>query len=102
MERLLALLSPNAEIHVDDYAARLGAEEGALGAATVADRFVRRGKGLRLVLVDGRAALAAYSEGELRIVFFFAIEQRTIIEVDMVADPARLSTLEVVVADGGS
>lgn len=95
-EKLLALLSPDAEIRVDDFAVRLGADGGSSSNTAIVERFIQRGRGLELVQANGIAALGAYVGGELRIVFSFSIEKRTIVAIDMIADPDRLSGMEIV------
>lgn len=99
-ESLLALLSPGVAVRADSHAVRLGALEELTGSRAVADRFVRYAKRIQFAFVDGTAALAAFQNGEPRLVLLIAIENQKIARVDMVADPARLSVFEIALLEG--
>ena len=95
-----SLLSPDAELLVDDYATRLGAGETTHNGRAIEERFIRHSNTPELVLVNGTTALAAFSPGKARIVFSFTIENRKVVRVEMIADPARLSGLEIARVEG--
>jgi RNA polymerase sigma factor (sigma-70 family) len=106
-EALLSLLDPDVVLRVDRVARGWAADAAALGAAPLAPEIhgapavagivSGRAHGVRLALIDGAVGAAWESGGRLRAVFGFTVEDGRITEIDMVADPARLDQLDVVV-----
>ena len=96
-EALLAMLDPDVVWRADAAAISAGAVPHLRGAVAVAGHSAGR-HGLRPVLVNGAAAGAAWAPGgRPRVVFTFAIRRDQIVAIDVVADPERLSQLNVTV-----
>ncbi len=111
---LLAVLAPDVVLHADQTAIDAAATRTAQGAPApllaselrgaraVADSFRGRARGARPALVDGVAGAAWAPGGTARAVFGFTFgpaapgEPARIIAIDVIADPARLSELDVV------
>ena len=111
---LLAVLAPDVVLHADKTAtdaaaARVaqGAPAPALaselrGARAVADSFRGRARGARPALIDGLAGAASgprrYGASGVRFAFGPGApgEPAKIVAIDVIADPARLSELDVV------
>jgi hypothetical protein len=72
-----------------------GAPRVVRGAAAVADTFSGRARFARPALVNGAAGLVWAPGGRPRVVFGFTITHAKIVEIDPVADPARLSQLDL-------
>jgi RNA polymerase sigma-70 factor, ECF subfamily len=95
---LLALLDPDVVMRADQAAVLMGAPAETRGADEVAG-FLRRARGALPALVDGVPAAVWMPKGELRVVYRFAIDRDRIVSVDLVADPARLSELDLTVGE---
>jgi RNA polymerase sigma-70 factor (ECF subfamily) len=94
---LLALLDPDVVQRADDAAVRMGVSALVRGAPAVADTFSGRARAARLALVNGTPAAVWAPGGRPRVVFGFTIAGGKIIEIDIIADPARLDELDVAV-----
>lgn len=92
---LLDLLDPGAVIRSDAAAVRLGSQPKVDGAAAVAETFSGRAQGARLTLVDGYAGAAWKHRGVIRMVFAFSIEDGRITEIELLADPEVLASLDL-------
>lgn len=92
---LLALLDPGVVIRADAAAAAMGSPAEVRGADTVARFFAGRARAARPVLVDGVPALAWAPGREPRVLFRFSFGDGRITAIDLVADPERLSALDV-------
>ncbi len=77
----------------------LGATRVVRGAADVAGTFAGRARVARPALVNGAAGAVWSQGGRPRVVFGFTIRSGKIVEIDMVADPERLSQLDLVLVD---
>jgi RNA polymerase sigma factor (sigma-70 family) len=97
-DALLALLDPDAVVRVDATAAGFGAE-GADGAQAVAVTFSGRAQAAELALIDGAAGAVWAPGGQPRVVFGFTLEGGRIARIDILADPAVLSGLDLEFAD---
>jgi RNA polymerase sigma factor (sigma-70 family) len=100
---LLALLDPEVVLRADDAAvarprSRLSKE--VRGAAAVAKEFAGRARVARPALVNGSAGLAWAPGGRPLAVFNFTIAAGKIAAIDVIADPARVRQLDVVILDG--
>src|SRR5215470_17562325 len=95
---LLALLAPDVVLRADEHAVRLGATAETRGADRVAD-FLQVARGARRALLDGAAAAVWVHGGRLRVVYAFTTDGGTITAVDLIADPERLSELDLVIAE---
>jgi RNA polymerase sigma factor (sigma-70 family) len=97
MTNLLALLAPDSVMHVDQRAQRMGAEPGYHGASAIAGRF-DGAQGAAAVTIDGDPGGAWIVGGSVRVAFTFQIEAGLIREIELIADPEVLATMEVIPA----
>jgi RNA polymerase sigma factor (sigma-70 family) len=99
-EALLSVLDPDVVLRADGGAARLGVSRELLGARAVADggrQFWHLAKFARPALVNGAAGAIVAPEGRAFAVMGFTIARGKIVEIDILADPARLSQLDLAV-----
>jgi RNA polymerase sigma factor (sigma-70 family) len=96
MATLLALLDPDVVLRADETAARMGAQGETRGAEVVARFFAGRAQGALPAEVDGLAGAVVAVEGQNRIAIGFIVLGDRIIGIDVVADPAHLDRLELV------
>ena len=97
-DALLGILDPDIVVRADDEATALGAARERHGAATVAE-LLQGTHGATPALVDGVPSAVWMPGGQLRVLFSFAIQDERIVRIDLIADPARLRQLDVVLAD---
>ena len=97
-DALVALLDPDVVLGADRAAVDAGAEE-ARGALAVAGTFSGRARAAQLALIDGAAGLVWAPGGQPRVVFGFTVADGTIVGIEMLADPARLDELDLVILD---
>jgi RNA polymerase sigma factor (sigma-70 family) len=95
-DRLLAVLDPDVVLTADPTAAQMGTAPELHGAAAVA-RFSRRARGATPALLDGAAAVVWLLDGEPRVVYRFTADGDRITAIDLIADPARLGRLDLVI-----
>jgi RNA polymerase sigma-70 factor, ECF subfamily len=99
-EALLQMLDPDVVLRADVGAPTASRVfRGARAVATQVVAFGRRigpGSEARLALVNGVAGIIGISDGRLASVLSFAIAQRKIVEIDILADPERLSHIDLV------
>ena len=98
-EALLTVLDPEVVFRADHVAAQKGAESLVRGASVVARQFSGRAQGARPALVDGAVAAIVAPRGHLFLVLNFTIRNDKIVEIEAVADPARLRQLHLAVLD---
>jgi RNA polymerase sigma-70 factor (ECF subfamily) len=96
-EALLALLDPEVVVRADDAAVRMGAAPEVRGAQAVAGTFSGRARAAQPALVGGAAGAVWAHRGQLRMVFGFRVRAGRIVEIEMLADPARLDELDVTI-----
>jgi hypothetical protein len=99
-EGLVAVLDPNAVFRVDEAGARPGAPReihGARNWARGALEFSQAARQAQPALIDGAVGLAWAPGGHLLRVLTFTIRRGKIVEVEAVADPARLRALELAI-----
>ena len=106
LERLLAVLDPDAVVRID-AAIRIDAppEEAGLarevrGASMWAKQFLALSRGLRFVqpaLVNGSLGVVVAPRGKLAKVLIFTVTNEKITRVEVVGDPARLRQLDIAV-----
>jgi RNA polymerase sigma factor (sigma-70 family) len=104
---LLSVLDPDVVLRADRVAVQGAASRQAQGApalstevrgpAAVADIFSGRARVARLALVDGAVGAVVAPGGRPRVVFGFTIMGGKIAEIELLADPARLSRLDLAV-----
>lgn len=91
---LLSLLDPDATMRADLAGQRMGTDSEYAGAAAVAARF-NGAKGAAPVTIDGDLAAAWIAAGEVKVAFVFHLEAGRIREVELIADPDVLATMDV-------
>jgi len=94
---LLALLDPDIVVHADGAAARMGAPAEIRGAEAVARSFTGRAVWGRPATVDGAAGAAWAPDGTPRVVFAFTIVAGKIVDIAFLADPKRISGMDVTI-----
>ena len=98
----LAVLDPDVVLRIDGGALRAGLSREVRGARAVAEQtltFSRLSPFVRSTLVNGAAGVVVAPRGRPFSVMGFTIRGGKIVEVDILADPARLSRLDVSVFD---
>jgi RNA polymerase sigma factor (sigma-70 family) len=101
-DALLAVLDPDVVLRMDGGAVRAGLSREVRGARAVAEQtltFSRLSPFVRPALVNGAAGVVVAPRGRPFSVMGFTIRGGKIVEVDILADPARLSRLDVSVFD---
>jgi RNA polymerase sigma-70 factor (ECF subfamily) len=97
-EGLLAVLDPDVVVRLDDAAARPGEPREIRGAENWAKRTVAFSPMFSVAqpaLVNREVGLVWAPRGRLMRVLRLAITDRKIVQVDVIADPARLRGLEI-------
>ncbi len=92
---LLLLLAPNAVLRADLVGQRMGTDPVYDGAAAVAARF-NGAKGAVLVTIDGDLGGAWILAGKVKVAFAFHVESALVREIELIADPDVLATMDVV------
>jgi RNA polymerase sigma-70 factor (ECF subfamily) len=95
LEELTWLLHPGALLHADPAAVAAGAPAEARGAQAVAETFVGLAGSARPALLDGFAAAALVVAGRAERVFGFTVVDGRIAEIELLADPRVLPTLDL-------
>src|ERR687898_3387054 len=101
-ETLLAVLDSDVVLRIDGGAVRAGLSREVRGAAAVAEQtltFSRLSPFIRRALVNGVAGVVVAPRGRPFAVMGFTVRGGKIVEIDVLADPARLSRLDVSVFD---
>jgi RNA polymerase sigma factor (sigma-70 family) len=98
-DALLAVLDPDVVLRADEAAVAMGSPTLVRGAGSVAETFVGRARAARPMLVDGLAGFVWSSEGRPRVVFECTVSAGAIVEISMIADPGRLTELELAPLD---
>jgi RNA polymerase sigma factor (sigma-70 family) len=97
---LLAVLDPDVELRADESAAPPGTPRRLIGAAAVsrqARAYSSRARFGRIVLIDGAVGLVLARRGRLWMALKLTVTDGKITEMDVVADPDRLSQLTLAV-----
>ncbi len=92
------MLDPDVVVHVDPGAGAPGAPpeiRGARNWAQGAINFSRMARFLELALVNGSVGLVFAPRGRLLRVLSFKIEERKIVEAEVIAKPERLQQLDL-------
>jgi RNA polymerase sigma-70 factor (ECF subfamily) len=108
-DALLAVLDPDVVLRADHAAVR-GAEAGrahgapelsseARGVTAVAGAFLGRAQAAQPALVDGAVGVAWAPGGQPRAVYHLVISAGRIVAIEVIADPARVRELDVVLLD---
>jgi RNA polymerase sigma-70 factor (ECF subfamily) len=106
LEGLLAVLDPDAVIHIE-VAARIDAPPSEVdkprelrGASTWAKQFIalwQRGRFVQLALIDGAIGLIHAPRGKLTRAVVFTATDTKVTRVEVIGDPARLRDLDIAV-----
>jgi RNA polymerase sigma factor (sigma-70 family) len=92
---LLLLLAPDAVMRADLVGQRMGTDPVYDGAAAVAARF-NGARGAAPVAIDGDRGAAWIHAGKVKVAFVFQVEAGLVREIELIADPDVLATLDVV------
>ncbi len=100
LQGLLAVLDPDVALRLDDTALRMGTRSGWIstnlrGAAAVAGQFNGAAQAAQVVLIDGVPGGAWVAGGIPRVVFSFTVRNGKVTDIELVADPDRLSSMNV-------
>lgn len=99
-EALLVVLDPDVVLRADQAIAARGAPIEVRGAHVVARgaiSFSERTKFAQLALVDGELGIIVAPDGQLLTVIRFGILLNKIARIDVIADPARLSSVKLTI-----
>ena len=99
-DALLSLLDPDGVLRADGAAVLAGATAEVRGAPAVAGTFSGRARAARPALVDGDAGLVWMQGGEPRMVFAFTVTGSRVVGIELIADPERIRSLDLVVLHG--
>jgi len=97
-EALVGVLDPDVVLRVDPGTAFPGASREVRGARAVAERastYARLAPYGRRALVNGAAGIVVVREGRPFAVLGFTVAHDKIVEIDLLADPARLRELDL-------
>jgi hypothetical protein len=98
-EALLAVLDRDVVLRADDAGVDAVAFRLARGARTVAETFSGRARAARFALVDGAAGAVWAPDRRPRVVFGFKVAHGKIVQIDILADPEHLRSLNLAVLD---
>jgi RNA polymerase sigma factor (sigma-70 family) len=101
-DALVAVLDPDVVLRADSGALRAGASREIHGANAVAEQalmFKRLARFARPALVNGTAGIVTARAGTLYSVMGFTVAGGKIVEIDILADPARLREIDLTVLD---
>ena len=98
-DALLAVLDPDVVFRHDRTAVPAGASGEVRGARAVARQFSGRAQGARPALVNGAVGIVVARHGRLFLVLNLTVTRGKIVEINVIADPARLRQLELAVLD---
>jgi RNA polymerase sigma-70 factor (ECF subfamily) len=100
VEAVLAVLAPDVVRRADTVAVAPGRPTEVRGARTVAEEIAVFGAGARFAataMVDGDVGLLIAPAGRLRLALTFRVEDDRVAAYELIADPARLASLELAV-----
>lgn len=92
---LLSLLAPDAVMRTDLVGQKMGTDREYSGAAAVAARF-NGTRGAARVSIDGELGAAWIHAGAVKVAFVFHVDAGLVCEVELIADPDVLATMDVV------
>ena len=99
---LLSLLAPDAVMRADLVGQTMGSESEYEGAAAVAARF-NGTRGAAPVTIDGELGAAWIQAGSTKVAFVFHLDEAGLVhEVELIADPDVLATMDIVRVRGKS
>ncbi|HVC70467.1 MAG TPA: sigma-70 family RNA polymerase sigma factor [Acidimicrobiales bacterium] len=95
LSTLLLLLAPDAVMRADLVAQKMGTDPVYDGAVAVAARL-NGARGAAPVTIDGELGAAWIQAGAVNVAFVFHVEAGLVREVELIADPDVLATMDVV------
>jgi RNA polymerase sigma factor (sigma-70 family) len=98
-DALLALLDPDVVLRADRALVQMGAPKEVRGASAVATTFSGRAQAAQPALIDETVGAVVTSHGRPFIVLTFVFTHERITAIEMMADPERLSRLNVRILD---
>jgi RNA polymerase sigma factor (sigma-70 family) len=101
-EGLLEVLDPDVVLRADRGAVAIGSARVVRGAANVARQasaFSRLDIDVRPALVNGAVGTVTLRDGRPFAIAGFTIQNRRIVEMDVLADPERLSEIDLAILD---
>jgi ketosteroid isomerase-like protein len=101
-EALLTVLDPDVVLRADQGAVPTGASRVVRGAANVARgalAFSRLDIEVRRALINGTPGTVSLRDGQPFAIAGFTVRNRRIVEMDILADPERLSRLDLTILD---
>jgi hypothetical protein len=96
------VLDPDVVLRADGGAVSVGASRVVRGAANVARQataFSRLDVEVRPALVNGAVGTVTLRDGRPFAIAGFTVRNRRIVEMDILADPERLSRLDLMILD---
>jgi hypothetical protein len=96
------VLDPDVVLRIDGGAVRAGLSREVRGVRAVAEQtltFSRLSPFVRPALVNGAAGVVVAPRGRPFAVMGFTVRRGKIVEIDVLADPARLRQLDLAVLD---
>jgi RNA polymerase sigma factor (sigma-70 family) len=94
-EALLVVLDPDVVFRADSVAVRMGGQAEIRGAAAVAETFKGCAQAAKPALIDGAVGIAVIFGEQFRIALNLTITDDRIVGIEAVADPERLSELDL-------
>ncbi len=99
-EALLAVLDPEVALRADATALRMGSRNSWLtseihGANAVAQQFSGQAQAAQLALIDGVPGAVWAAGGRPIVVFGFTVRNGKVVDIELAADPERLSRLKI-------
>lgn len=95
LDALLSLLAPDAVMRADLLGQQMGTDSVYDGAAAVAARF-NGVRGAAPVTIDGELGAAWIHAGTVKVAFVFHVEAGLVHEIELIAAPDVLATMDVV------
>jgi RNA polymerase sigma-70 factor (ECF subfamily) len=100
LEALLGVLDPDVVLRPDETALAMGRRNGWItsdlhGASAVAERFSGQAQAAQVALIDGVPGGAWVAGGIPRVAFAFTIRDGKVVDIELVADPDRLSRMKI-------
>jgi RNA polymerase sigma-70 factor (ECF subfamily) len=92
---LVDLLDPEVVFRADEAAAALDGVSLLVGSGPVAEAFLGRAQAAEARLLDGVLGVVVAPGGRLLLALEVAVENGRIVEIDAVADPARLAAMKL-------
>jgi RNA polymerase sigma-70 factor (ECF subfamily) len=101
LSTLLSLLAPDVVMRADLVGQQMGTEPVYAGSSAVADRM-NGARGALPVTIDGDLGAAWIHRGTVKVAFVFDVEAGLVREVELIADPDVLATMDVVPIRAGA